>query len=130
MGYTYGMTMTREAKSEHTWAMAQGPHAGYTVTRFASPTLIRSARAERGHAYMTVAEYVEHRMGRKPEGNIAGVIEQLGHIRRQQRIMIERPVIGRHRRVQARRVTGLTPGTRQPTGWSCETVERCVRRAA
>lgn len=56
------MTMTRTTKAKHNAALAPGPITGYTRTQFASPRLIGAARTERGHIYMTAAEYVEHRM--------------------------------------------------------------------
>ncbi len=50
-------------------AMLKPEADGYTRQRFASPKLVRAARADRGHDRMTPAEYVTHRMGRsgKPE---------------------------------------------------------------
>lgn len=98
MGYTYGMTMTRNTKSKHNAAMAEGTRAGYTVTMFASPKMIRAAHEDRGHAFMTRAEYVQHRMpGRRvmDECGIEGVIERRGYLHRAQRVLGGRRLVVR-----------------------------------
>jgi hypothetical protein len=58
------MTMTRNEKTGHQAVMTSTGRRGYTEVRFASPKLVFAARAERGHDFMTRAEYREHRMGR------------------------------------------------------------------
>lgn len=126
------MTMTRNDKTEHTAKMAEGIYAGYTVERFASPRLAYAAIQDRGHSYMTRAEYIEHRMHRSNmhEGRLDLMIELRRNAHRKQRIAIERPIVGRHRVVEARRINGRKPGTKRPSYWSAHEVQRSTRRAA
>lgn len=49
--------MKRSEKATHQRDMAKG-------VEFESPKLRREAKADRGHARMTAAEYMQHRMGR------------------------------------------------------------------
>lgn len=69
--------MTRNDKRKHQTVITGTGRRGYTDERFASPTLVRAARAERGHDLMTRREYAEHRIGRRamPVDHIDSVIE-------------------------------------------------------
>lgn len=109
------MTMTRTERRDLLAGLTEGPHAGYTAVRFESPRLVRAARAERGHTYMTRAEYVEHRMtGRSTmtADMIEARIERLAALHRAARML------------GGRRVNGYRHGYR-PGAYS---VERCTLR--
>lgn len=57
--------MKRIAKAKHGDQLAQARETGYTGTDFASPKLVRAARADRGHSRMTAEEYRRERMHRR-----------------------------------------------------------------
>ncbi len=89
---------------------------GYTGTRFAKPSLIQAARAERGHDRMTPAEVARYRMGRGAMSS-----EKAGDTRR-------RKAEGRRaqRVLGGRRITGHTAGTKEPQAWHRENVQRKI----
>ena len=109
------MTMTRDDKRKHQTVMLGTGRRGYTDERFASPRLIRAARAERGHDLMTRGEYAQHRLGRGPmnECRLDSVIELRARLHRAAR------VTGAGRRVNGWR-HGYQPGA--------HAVERCTCR--
>lgn len=65
--------MTRNAKATAQQGMARQAD-GFTTTQFQAPKLRAAAKADRGHARMTPAEYATHRLGRAgaPEGQKRG----------------------------------------------------------
>ena len=112
------MTMTRNTKAKHQRVLTDAGRRGYTDVQFASPKLIAAARAERGHSYMTRREYIAKRMGR--DAFEPSMLDD----RRRDVASVKR----RQRTVGGRRVTGFTPGTKRPTSWSTEGVQRCCHR--
>lgn len=68
--------MTRTKKREATGELAQAKATGYTGHRFSSPKIVRALRTERGHEYMTAAEYREHRLHRGASGQPASAIRE------------------------------------------------------
>jgi hypothetical protein len=124
------MTMTR---TEMAKALADiKPQAdGYTRVEFASPKLIRMARADRGHCRMTPVEYAVHRMSRgHARIPVEDIRERLAGLHRTQRVATARILAGpgRRRARVERRITGLQPGTKRPTAWALDPAEREVRR--
>jgi hypothetical protein len=90
------MTMTRNDKRKHQAVMLGTSRRGYTDERFASPRLVRAARAERGHDLMTRREYAQHRLGRgaMPADHIDSVIERRAGLLRGARVLGGRRVNG------------------------------------
>lgn len=97
------MTMNREAKAEKLEEIKYALRYGYTTTKFASPKLIKAALADRGHTYMTAAEYRALRMdrGQMPACRIEVTRETMAIRHRRQRI------------IGGRRITGCRPGTKK-----------------
>jgi hypothetical protein len=88
------MTMTRTEKASHARELETARQTGYTAAQFASPRLYFPAKAERGHARMTAAEYREHRMTRG----------QMTRSRLDLRIEQRQAAKARHRRTRPTRV--------------------------
>ena len=112
------MTMKRSDKARHEATLKSTGRRGYTDCRFASPTRQAAARADRGHEFMTRAEYATHMIGRRAKSPtmVEFEIARRGEIHRQQRI------------IGGRRVTGMQPGTKRPSRWAhAGDVRRCVR---
>lgn len=105
--------MSRQIKGKHTAQLITAVATGYTGETFASPRLVRAARADRGHTRMTGPEYAAHRMGRgqMPTCRLELTLELRGRLHRQQRT------------VGGRRVTGRQAGTKRPL-WSTGQVQR------
>ncbi len=60
------MTMTRTAKSDHTFELRiASQNSGYVTAEWTRPAERRTRIAAEGHAMMTATEYREHRMGRR-----------------------------------------------------------------
>jgi hypothetical protein len=94
------MTMTRNAKATHSRELATARRTGYTVAEFAAPKLYFPAKAERGHARCTAAEYIEHKMCRGTMN--AHRLELVGERRlaakcRMRRTPPQRPYTGKRR---------------------------------
>lgn len=97
------MTMNREAKAEKLEEIKYAIRYGYTTVQFQHPRLIREAVADRGHSYMTAAEYRALRMnrGQMPACRIEVTRETMAIRHRRQRI------------IGGRRITGCRPGTKK-----------------
>ena len=111
--------MSRKAKAKATTQTINAAVHGFTSIRFESPKLCRAALADRGHCYMTGAEYREHRMsrGRMSTCRLETTIELRAMIHRMQRI------------AGGRRITGLAAGTKKPASWqTAGTFERAITR--
>lgn len=131
--YSMGMTMTR---NELTKVLADvKPQAdGYTRVEFASPKLIRMARADRGHCRMTPAEFRGYRMDRgvMNECRLDNLLEFRRNLHRGQWVAAARILAGpgRRRARVERRITSLTRGTKRPVTWTSHEVERATKRVA
>lgn len=105
---------------------------GYTLVEFASPKLLRMAKADRGHYRMTPAEFREYRMDRgvMHEGRLDNLLEFRRNLHRGQRVAAAKILAGpgRRRARVERRITGLTPGTKRPVAWSMDRPERETKR--
>lgn len=109
--------MKRSEKAEALKSMAPA-RDGYTTTEFASPRLRAQAKRERGHCRMTPSEVAEHLMGRGAMNayQIESARRTKVEGKRTQRVL------------GGQRITGRIPGTKKPSSWRIDKVERATTK--
>lgn len=126
------MTMTRAARADHADTLTCRVDRHYVPAKFLRPDHAAAALAERGHTYMTPAEYRAVRLHRvtKNTYRLDAAIAERAALRRRQRVVAARLLAGpgRRRRPVERRITGLTPGTKNPARWTQTGTGRALTR--